>query len=245
MCHDPASRPPSPPRHEEVAVTRRLTLGATTLFSAAYAAPTAPRVGVVVLPDVRGLHAYYIDLVARFAEAGLAAVAIDYFGRTAGLVDEAGRPGDFPYTDHLPSTTPEQIDADATEAIAYLRVEHGADLPIVTVGFCFGGSNSWRMSGSDVDVAACIGFYGRPSMVGDAADRAHRPTLMLIAGADAATPVEDQLTLADRMRAAGAEVTTAVYDGAPHSFFDRHMGEWDSACADAWTRILTITDALA
>jgi carboxymethylenebutenolidase len=82
-------------------------------------------------------------------------------------------------------------------------------------------------------------------MVGDAAGHARKPTLMLIAGADAATPVEDQLALADTMRSGGAEVETAVYDGAPHSFFDRAFGEWEEACADAWRRMLALADRVA
>jgi carboxymethylenebutenolidase len=82
-------------------------------------------------------------------------------------------------------------------------------------------------------------------MVGAAAEKAHRPTLMVIAGADQATPVEDQLALAETMRAAGAEVETAVYDGAPHSFFDRAFGEWEEACADVWRRMLALTDRVA
>ena len=68
---------------------------------------------------------------------------------------------------------------------------------------------------------------------------------MIIAGADQATPVDDQLELAETMRAAGAEVTTAVYDGAPHSFFDRAHGQWEQACADVWQRVLAFTDRLA
>jgi dienelactone hydrolase len=43
----------------------------------------ADRCGVVVIPDVRGLHQYYKDLSDRFAEVGLDAVAIDFFARTA------------------------------------------------------------------------------------------------------------------------------------------------------------------
>jgi carboxymethylenebutenolidase len=82
-------------------------------------------------------------------------------------------------------------------------------------------------------------------MVGEAADRAHLPTVMLIAGADAATPTADQLALADRMRAAGADVDAVVYDGAPHSFFDRAFGEWEQACADAWEHVLALTDRVA
>ena len=68
---------------------------------------------------------------------------------------------------------------------------------------------------------------------------------MLIAGADKATPVEDQLRLAETMRAAGAEVDAVVYDGAPHSFFDRAFGEWADACADAWQHVLALTDRVA
>jgi carboxymethylenebutenolidase len=250
MCHDHDSRPPAPPRSGDVAERGTLTLTSAdgTEFSAAYAAPAGePRVGVVVLPDIRGLHPYYVALAERFAEAGLAAVAIDWFGRTAGVAgSESGvREADFDWQSHIPQTQPASIDADITAAIGYLRERTRHDLPVVTVGFCFGGSHSWRQSGGNLDLAGCIGFYGRPVMVGDASSRARKPTLMLIAGADAATPVEDQLALAATMRSAGADVETAVYDGAPHSFFDRAFGEWEDACTDAWRRILALTDRVA
>ena len=54
-------------------------------FAAFAAMPEEPgRVGVVILPDVRGLYRFYEELALRFAERGYAAVAFDYFGRTAG-----------------------------------------------------------------------------------------------------------------------------------------------------------------
>jgi carboxymethylenebutenolidase len=249
MCHDHDSRPPAPPRTGEVAERGLLTLIASdgTEFSAAFAAPAdTPRVGVVVLPDVRGLHPYYVALAERFAETGAVAVAFDYFGRTAGLCGETGtRPADFDYPTHIPQTTPEGIDTDLAAAISYLRDRTSPDLPVVTVGFCFGGSHSWRQSGGTLDLAGCAGFYGKPSVVGPAAEKARLPTVMLIAGADKATPVADQLALAETMRAAGAEVDAAVYDGAPHSFFDRAFGEWEEACADAWQHLLALTDRVA
>ena len=249
MCHDHDSRPPAPPRSGEVAERGVLTLTAAdgTDFSAAYAAPEGPaRVGVVLLPDIRGLHPYYVALAERFAEAGIPAVALDWFGRTAGVCGDAGvRAEDFDWQAHIPQTTEAGIDADITASIGYLRGRTTADLPVVTVGFCFGGSHSWRQSGGSLDLAGCAGFYGRPAMVGEAAQRAHLPTTMLIAGADAATPVEDQLALAATMRAAGADVDAPVYDGAPHSFFDRAYGEWDEACRDAWEHVLALTDRVA
>jgi carboxymethylenebutenolidase len=249
MCHDHDSRPPAPPRTGDVAERGVLTLASSdgTEFSAAYAAPAdPPRAGVVILPDVRGLHPYYVALAERFAQAGLAAVAIDWFGRTAGLCGPTGtRDPDFDWQAHIPQTSPAGIDADITAAVGYLRERTSGDLPVITVGFCFGGSHSWRQSGGDLDLAGCVGFYGRPAMVGEAAGRAHLPTVMVIAGADAATPVEDQLAMAATMRAAGADVDAVVYDGAPHSFFDRAAGEWAEACRDAWEHVLALTDRVA
>jgi carboxymethylenebutenolidase len=248
MCHDHDSRPPASPRSGDVAERGVLTLTAAdgTDFSAAYAAPAVPAgAGVVLLPDVRGLHPFYVALAEEFARAGLPTVAIDWFGRTAGVAEGGVRGAEFEWRSHVEAATPEGMDADIAAAIAYLHERAGAELPVVTVGFCLGGSLSWRQAGGDLDLAGCVGFYGRPAVVGDAATRAHLPTVMLIAGADAATPVADQLALADTMRAAGADVDAVVYEGAPHSFFDRAFGEWADACRDAWAHILALTDRVA
>ena len=248
MCHDHDSRPPAPPRSGDVAErgTLELTAADGNQLSAAYASPAAPAtVGVVILPDIRGLHPYYVALAERFAQAGVPAVALDYFGRTAGLAETGTREDDFDWQSHIPQTTPEGIDADTAAAIEYLRGRTRPDLPVVTVGFCFGGSHAWRQSAADLDLAGSAGFYGRPSLVGDAASAARRPVVMLIAGADTATPVADQLELAATRRAAGAEVDDVVYDGAPHSFFDRAFGEWADACQDAWGHVLALTDRVS
>src|SRR3712207_8741759 len=58
-----------------------LTLTSTdgTEVAAAYAAPAGEAgVGVVLLPDIRGLHPYYVALAERFAAAGLPALAVDW-----------------------------------------------------------------------------------------------------------------------------------------------------------------------
>lgn len=65
--------------------------------------------------------------------------------------------------------------------------EAGADGPTYTLGFCIGGSQSWRLAASDVDLVGMIGFHGRPQLVDDVAERMHRRTLLLVAGDDAAT----------------------------------------------------------
>ena len=91
--------------------------------------------GIVIFPDVRGLHAYYEDLALRFAENGIDAIAIDYFGRTAGIGDRG--PG-FPYQEHVPLLSFDGLRADANAAIDHIRAETGVER-LFTVGFCMGG----------------------------------------------------------------------------------------------------------
>jgi len=242
MCHDEDSRPPAPPRVGAVAESRDLVLTSAdgTRFGAYTARPQAPSgAGVVVLPDVRGLHPYYRDLAVRFAEAGLDAVAIDYFGRTAGIGE---RGDDFAWQSHREQSTPEAVAADTAAAVEHLRGPDGpAARAVFTVGFCFGGSQSWRLAASDLPLAGTIGFYGKPEMVEDVLDRVHRPLLMLVAGADA-TPQAEFAQMDNRLTVAGREHEMHVYAGAPHSFFDRAFDQWQDACADAWRRILQFID---
>ena len=243
MCHDDDSRPPSPPHVGEVARSGLLELtGADGNVFAAYEAVPADPNGrnVVILPDVRGLHPYYEALAVRFAEAGFHAVAFDYFGRTQGA---ARRPDGFDWQSEIPLLTPAGVASDVAATAAYVGSSSAG--PTFTVGFCFGGSHSWRQSASDLDLAGVIGFYGKPSMLADVEDGFHHPLLLLVAGADAATPVEEFHALDERLSARGVDHEMHVYDGAPHSFFDRAFAEWQDACADVWQRILAFTDAHA
>jgi carboxymethylenebutenolidase len=189
MCFDLDSAPPIPVLAGGAVAHEDLELEAAdgTSFAAFAAHPEEPaRVGVVVLPDVRGLYRFYEELALRFAERGYLAVAIDYFGRTAGV---AKRGDDFEYTEHVAQTTVEGIQADVAAAVAYLR-ESGAQR-IFTVGFCFGGRNSWLAAAGGHGLAGAVGFYGstgerngQPGPLQRAGDM-RAPILALQAGDDA------------------------------------------------------------
>ena len=86
MCFELDSLPPIPVISGGAFGHENLTLKASdgNQFAAFAALPDEPStIGVVILPDVRGLYRFYEELALRFAERGYAAVAIDYFGRTA------------------------------------------------------------------------------------------------------------------------------------------------------------------
>jgi carboxymethylenebutenolidase len=214
-------------------------------FAAFAAEPDEPpRVGVVILPDVRGLYRFYEELALRFAERGMTAVAFDYFGRTAGT---AKRDDDFEYMPHVDETTAAGVQADVAACIAYLR-DHGCP-SIFTVGFCFGGRNSWLSAAAGHDLAGAIGFYGRPGEGRDGtagptqrAAELQAPILALQAGADANITAADNAAFEQALREAGVEYELVTYDGAPHSFFDRKQEEFAAASEDAWARVLAFIE---
>src|SRR5688572_26466535 len=133
MCFDHDSAPPVP-RISGAAVSHdELVLEAAdgNRFAAFLATPEEPAGAcVVLLPDVRGLYHFYEELALRFAERGYRALAIDYFGRTAGAEK---RSEDFEYMPHVDQTTQEGVQADVGAAVARVR-EDGCGA-IVTVGF--------------------------------------------------------------------------------------------------------------
>jgi carboxymethylenebutenolidase len=250
VCAPFDSKPPvGPVAGAAVTHGREILESADGAQIAAFAAlPDAPSgaAGIVVLPDVRGLFPFYEELVLRFAERGHPAVAIDYFGRTAGV---GPRDQDFPFMEHMARTRSDQIQLDVGAAVAFLRSEAGgACTRVATVGFCFGGRHSWLSAGAGHGLAAAVGFYGNPGeRNGEPGPTAlagtfEAPILALMAGADANITPELVAEFDAALEAASVPHEVVTYPGAPHSFFDRRYEEFASASEDAWQRTLAFVD---
>ncbi len=239
MCYGDDARPPLPPVGGAAADQGdlKLTSADGTTFMAYFARASKPTgAGMVVLPDVRGLHQFFKELAQRFAEAGIDAVAIDYFARTA---DADDRSDAFDYMPHVQKTTTEGIAGDVGAGIDYLRSdEGGAVRSVFTVGFCFGGSNSWNQSASHPDLSGCIGFYGRPVRSEPLIEKMKAPLQVMVAGADAATTPEQAAEFKRALEQAGVPFEQHIFKDAPHSFFDRTYEQWGDASARAWTLML-------
>jgi carboxymethylenebutenolidase len=248
MCFELDSSPPIPVVSGAAFFHEDLVLEARdgNRFAAFAAIPDElSGAGVVILPDVRGLYRFYEELALRFAERGYAAVAIDYFGRTAGV---GKRDDDFPYMQHVAQTTEAGIQADVAAAVEELRSQ-GAGA-IFTVGFCFGGRHSWLSAAGGHGLAGAIGFYGQPGAgktEGDAGPAARAgelaaPILALMAGDDPHIPAEAITGFERALAAAGVEHEVVTYEGAPHSFFDRSYEQFADASEDAWSRVLAFVE---
>jgi carboxymethylenebutenolidase len=246
MCYDDNARPPLPPIAGGVAQGEDIVLTAAdgNRF-AAYVARSGNAGGsqVLIYPDVRGLHQFYKELALRFAEIGISAIAMDYFGRTAGLT---ARDEKFEFMPHVQQLRLNTVLADASASLAHLRGGTGARRATFTVGFCMGGSLSLYTSAEDLGLAGVIAFYAGMSRkmdeqkgtALDVAPHARVPVLGLFGGADPGIPPEQVHALDQALDQSGVIHEIINYPGAPHSFFDRRAMDYAEASADAWKRIL-------
>jgi len=247
MCVDNDSYPPIPPIAGGSAGGKdfRLTSSDGTKFMAYGARAAKPTgAGMIVIPDVRGLHPYYKALADRFAEVGVDSVAFDFFARTASSDD---RSDSFQYLDHVSATKPETIQADIAACAAYLRGKDGGQVrSLFSVGFCFGGAIAYLQATTGLGYAGVIGFYGwplglkrwpdRPKPI-DAAAQFKAPALSIYGGADEGIPEADRKAFAEALQKARVAHEEHLYPGAPHSFFDRKYEEFKDASADAWQHV--------
>src|SRR5215210_5424350 len=121
MCYEDNDRPPVPPGTTGKVRTEDLVLTASdgNGFAAFLAEPRESATSqIIIYPDVRGLHGFYKDLALRFAQVGVRALAIDYFGRTAGLTP---RDDSFEFMPHVQQIQIQNIFADTQAALDYLR----------------------------------------------------------------------------------------------------------------------------
>jgi carboxymethylenebutenolidase len=250
MCFDHDSRPPIASIAGGALDSMALVLTAAdrNRFAAFRArANDASGAGVVILPDVRGLHPYYEELALRFAEHGIDALALDWFGRTAG---PEPRDDDFDYSAHPAQTTWAGIRNDITAAVEEIRTpEDGRAAPgsVFTLGFCMGGRMSFLAGTLGLGLAGVIGMYGTlagpwrndaPAPV-DVASQIGSPVLGLFGGADTVITPEAIDAFDHGLEAAGVDHRLVTYPGAPHSFFDRKAADFADESAAAWNEVLT------
>jgi len=71
------------------------------------------------------------------------------------------------------------------------------------------------------------------------------PILALQGGDDPGIPVEDSQAFDEALTASEIEHEVVIYEGAPHSFFDRKQEEFAAESEDAWNRVLAFVERYA
>jgi len=246
MCTTHDSRPPIEPISGAALDGSRITITSTdgAELSAYLARPEqSTGAAIVILPDVRGLHPFFEELAMRYAERGITALAIDYFGRTAGTEP---RGDDFDHAPHVEQARWDTLGGDIRAAVKHLRDLKPPPRSVFTTGFCMGGRLSSMSATLDLGLAGVVPFYGWPvgknrngtPAPAENATQIECDVLAFYGGADQGIPEKDRDAYDRALDEAGVRHETVVYPGAPHGFFDRRADDFQRECDDAWDRIL-------
>ena len=187
--------------------------------------------GVVILPDVRGLYRFYEELALRFAERGYAAIAFDYFGRTAGV---AKRDDEFEYMPHVAADDRRgRPGRHARGGRAWLRGA-GARGSSPSASASAGATRGWPRPAATVSPARSASTAARVRADGSpgpdpARPEMEAPILGAEAGADQNIPAEDDAAFERALEDAGRRARARHLRGAPHSFFDRKQEDFADA----------------
>jgi carboxymethylenebutenolidase len=205
---------------------------------------------VLIHFEIFGVNNHIQDVCRRFAQAGYAALAPDYFFRLPERVK--------PYTEvkaafGLAATLKDdQLMADAGSCIRYLKAQSFVEGDAIgSLGFCMGGRISALLAATyPKDIKAAVSFYGGGLAGGsmfpgqtlnpmNEAAKIQAPILLFYGGKDQHITSEHVAAFTGKLKELGKDFESKVYPDADHGFFCDERGSHNpTAAKDAWQRVL-------
>lgn len=239
------------PRHHEwarVAVPADAGEDAVDVF-VAYPERAEPTRAVLVIHENRGLTDWVRAVADRLAEEGFLALAPDLL---TGEAPGGGRTADFPSSDAartaIYALAPAAVEARLAAVRAYARGLPASNGELAVVGFCWGGSQVWRVALADPDLVVACPFYGTAPAPAEADFAALGCAVEgFYGGSDARV----NATLADTaaaVEAAGKRFVPVIYPDAGHAYMRRGEeappGDPNAVAMEAsWERLLGLLRA--
>ena len=201
--------------------------------------------GVIVIHENRGLNDWARSFTDQLAEKGYIALAPDLL---SGSAPQGGKTSDFASSDAareaLYQLDPEQITADLNAAYEYLKKLDATNGKVAVIGFCWGGSQTFRYATNQTGLEASFVCYGRAPKDGQGMERINAPVYGFYGGNDQRVNASLEAT-EKQMNEAGKSFEPIIYEGAGHGFM--RSGEASDASpanvkarAEGWERLLKL-----
>lgn len=201
---------------------------------------------ILVISEVFGLHEYIKDSARRFAKQGYHAVAPELFARAGGVAHITNIQEVLKI---VLSQKREQTLGDLKATADWAKTRQGARADRMGVtGWCWGGSTTIQVLGTNPDMKAGVTWYGPPArpyesasgpVTGfDVAKDVKVPFLGLFGGKDQNPKPEDAQRFGEMLRQNGNKnVEIVVYPDSGHAFHADYRPSYNKADADdAWKR---------
>ncbi|MGH7859318.1 MAG: dienelactone hydrolase family protein [Candidatus Binatia bacterium] len=184
---------------------------------------------IVLIPDVHGLSDLYRGLAGRFADRGIAALAIDLYSR-----EGSPKLKDLSDVNRWIASLPDpRVLADLQAAVDWLGAQSRAGRnPVGITGFCMGGQYALLGACTLHGLSACVSFYGmiryhetnerKPKSPLDSAADLTCPYLGIFGEDDALIPPSDAAALRERLEKSGKAFEIRSYAGCGHAFLNHN-----------------------
>jgi carboxymethylenebutenolidase len=173
---------------------------------------------VVVIHEIFGLSDWARSVADQLAEAGYIAIAPDLL---SGMAPGGGGTSEFAERDAITkavsSLPPDQVTADLEAVVQYVRGLPACNGRVTAGGFCWGGSQVFRLATNQKDLKAAFAFYGTGPDREEDLGRIRCPVYGFYGGEDArVTATVPKST--ELMQKAGKRYEPVIYPGAGHGF---------------------------
>jgi len=197
---------------------------------------------LIVIHENRGLNDWARSLADQIAEAGYIAVAPDLL---SGAGPNGGGTSSFASSDEartgIYGLDPDQVTQDLLASVEYARNIDSSNGVVATMGFCWGGSQTFRLATNTNTIKAAYVFYGTGPASSEAYAAIEIPVYGFYGGDD--NRVNASIPNSEKLMAQHQKFyEPVIYDGAGHGFF--RSGEAEDASAenkkareDAWVRL--------
>ena len=212
--------------------------------------------GVLIWPDIFGLHPAFRQMATRLAESGYSVLVVNPFYRTKRAPTAPEHPdfNDPPTRDALMalmhSLNAQTTETDAKAFVGFLDSQSATDTKkkVGTTGYCMGGPLVMRTAANVPDrIGAAATFHGG-GLVTDKTDSPHLAIpsmkaqfLIAIAENDDQKEPATKDTLRDAFAKAKLPAEIEVYAGTKHGWCPTDSPVYDHDQAEkAWTRMLAL-----
>jgi carboxymethylenebutenolidase len=224
-AQSPLERLEQSPRHHEWV---DVTYGDRTVRSFLVYPEAADKTPVIiVIHENRGLNDWARSMADQIAEAGYIALAPDLLSGTG---PNGGGTSSYINSDEartgIYGLSPDQVTADLKAAITYAKKIPAGNGKVAVIGFCWGGSQSFRLATNSDQIEAAFVCYGTGPKDAEAIKRIQVPVFGFYGGND--NRVNATITNSQElMSASNKTYLPVIYEGAGHGFF--RAGESDTA----------------
>jgi carboxymethylenebutenolidase len=178
----------------------------------------AKAAAILVIHENKGLTDWVRGVADQLAEAGFIAIAPDFL---SGLGPGGGNTDKFASVDDatkaIYTLVPDQVMADAQAAADHVVKLAACNGKLAVVGFCWGGSHSFRFATRRADLKAALVFYGSFQEPVEVLKSISCPVYGFYGGNDARVNASIPKT-AELMKEAGKSYDPVTYEGAGHGF---------------------------